>query len=588
LAVAIAWFMKRWGLFYSLGYWGAMIIGIDLGTTNSLVGIWSEQEVVLIPNALGQFLTPSVISLGDDGQLLVGRAARERLVSHADRTAAIFKRYMGTDRQIALGKKTYRAEELSAIILRSLKADAESYLGRPVTRAVITVPAYFNDAQRKATKAAGQLAGLEVEHLLTEPTAAALAYGFTGEGEENTILVIDLGGGTLDVSLLHSFEGIMEVKATAGDTWLGGEDFTDAIAAAFMADNGLSAGDAKRLLAGSLRRQAELAKRALGNAESVTIQILLDGKPIQWTITRDRFEQLCEPLMARVRTPLERAMRDARIAPDSISRIIFAGGASRMPMFRRMASRLFRQLPLSTIDPDEVVARGAAIRAGLLEGGVGLEEHVLTDVAPFTLGVEIANRTATGTALEGMFLPIIERNSVIPLSRSHILQTIADHQEILLLNIYQGESRFVRDNVFLGKISMSVPKGWAGDEKVDVRFTYDNSGLLEVDVTVLSTKMHKNLVIEGNPGLLSKDQIRVRLAELSRLKIHPRDEAVNAAALARAARLYEENLGDVRQAIAAALDAFLAALDAQRSDEVGQARAALTQLLDSIDSTVIF
>jgi len=565
-----------------------MIIGIDLGTTNSLVGVWSEQQATLIPNSLGHLLTPSVVSLSDDGQILVGLAARDRLVSHPDRTASVFKRYMGTDRQIPLGKKTYRAEELSAMVLRSLKADAEAHLGAPVTRAVITVPAYFNDAQRKATKTAGQLAGLQVEQLLTEPTAAALSYGFAGEGEENTILVIDLGGGTLDVSLLQSFEGIMEVKATAGDIWLGGEDFTDTIATAFFAESPVAGAKDNRGFLGALKRQAELAKRALGSAEGAELQVNFAGNPVRWSITRDRFEQLCEPLMVRVRAPLERAMRDARIAPDSISRIIFAGGASRMPMFRRRVSRLFRQLPLSSINPDEVVARGACVRAGLLEGGIGLEEHVLTDVSPFTLGVGITSRTQGGGLVEGVFLPIIERNSVIPLSRSHRLQTILHNQQKVMLKIYQGESRFVQDNVFLGQLNVTVPMGPAGEEKVDVRFTYDNSGLLEVDVMVLSTGTQEHLVIEGNPGLLSKEEVARRLADMARLKIHPRDEAANMAVIARASRVYEESLGDVREIVGRGLDAFVSALEGQRSEEIEQLRAALVSLLDSVDTTVLF
>jgi molecular chaperone HscC len=481
-----------------------------------------------------------------------------------------------------------RAEDLSALILRSLKADAEAFLGETVTQAVITVPAYFNDAQRKATKAAGQLAGLTVDHLLTEPTAAALAYGFTGGDEENTILVLDLGGGTLDVSLLHSFEGIMEVKATAGDIWLGGEDFTDILVAAFLRDNDIKSDMLAQSATGSLRRHAELAKRALSNTDSAAIDVNLNDKPFHWTIDRERFEQMSEPFMARVRSPLERAMRDARITPDNISRIIFAGGAARMPMFRRMVSRLFRQLPLSSIDPDEVVARGAAVRAGMLAGGVGLEEHVLTDVSPFTLGVGVSNRTAGGGVLEGLFLPIIERNSVVPVSRSHILQTLADNQQALRLRIYQGESRLVRDNALLGEISVTVPRGPAGQEQVDVRLTYDTSGLLEVDVTVLSTRLHDTLIIEGNPGVLSKEEISNRLKELSRLKIHPREDAANAALMARTLRVFEENLGEVRQAVAAKLDIFLAALETQRPAEIEQARGDLTRLLESVDSTPLF
>jgi molecular chaperone HscC len=559
-----------------------MIVGIDLGTTNSLVGVWSDQRPILIPNALGQVLTPSVVSLAEDGQVLVGQAARDRLITHPGRTASVFKRYMGTDRQIALGNRSYRAEELSALVLQSLKADAEAHLGEKVTQAVITVPAYFNDAQRKATKAAGQLAGLSVEHLLTEPTAAALAYGFTGAGAESTILVIDLGGGTLDVSILHSFEGIMEVKATAGDIWLGGEDFTEILVAAFKADMGKDIGGTLPF-EGLLRSQAEQAKRALGVAEAATLSVPQGGKALEWRISRERYEQMCEPLLAKIRMPLERAIRDSRIAPETLSRIIFAGGASRMPMFRRMISRLFRQLPLSTIDPDEVVGRGACVRAGLIAGGVGLEEHVLTDVAPFTLGVGISNKTPAGL-IEGLFLPLIERNSTIPTSRSHTLSTLFDNQERILVRIYQGESRFVRDNAYLGEITAPVPKGAAGREKIDVRFTYDDSGLLEVDVTVLSNGMRRNLVIEGNPGLLSNEERGKRLADFEALKIHPREESVNAAVAARALRVFEETIGDTRLIVTGALDAFLAALESQRGEEIEAARVALTALLDRIEA----
>ncbi|HEX2592799.1 MAG TPA: Hsp70 family protein, partial [Rhizomicrobium sp.] len=290
-----------------------MIVGIDLGTTNSLIGVWRDGDVTLIPNALGSLLTPSVVGVDDSGQIIVGQAARDRLVTHPGATASVFKRYMGTDKQIALGSKTYRAEELSSFVLRALKADAEAFLGEPVIEAIITVPAYFNDAQRKATKAAGQLAGLKVDRLLTEPTAAALAYGFTLDDDDMTTLVIDIGGGTLDVSLLHSFEGIMEVKATAGDIWLGGEDFTDAIARTFMDEAGKTAGippfSENLPVHGAIRRQAEVAKRALSDSEATTLEVNYDGKPVTWRLDRNRFESICEPLMARVRAPLERALR---------------------------------------------------------------------------------------------------------------------------------------------------------------------------------------------------------------------------------------------------------------------------------------
>lgn len=568
-----------------------MIIGIDLGTTNSLAGVWRDGQSVLIPNAHGGFLTPSVVSADEEGRIIVGQAARDRLVTHPQSTAAAFKRYMGTDRPIRVGARNYRAEELSALVLKSLKADAEAFLGEPVTEAVITVPAYFNDAQRKATKAAGQLAGLTVDRLLTEPTAAALAYGFTADEDDTTTLVIDLGGGTLDVSLLHSFEGIMEVKATAGDIWLGGEDFTDAIAATFLAEAGQSAGippfAANLPVHGAIRRQAEVAKRALSDAPEATLEVAYDGKTARWVLTRERFESIAEPLLARIRLPLERALRDARMPPEAISRIVFAGGAARMPMFRRLISRLFRQLPVQHINPDEVVARGAAVRAGLAAKSAGLEERVLTDVSPFTLGVEVVEQGPNNVRLEGLFLPIIERNTVIPASRSHLVYTVADNQTQVSVRIYQGESRMVRDNARLGELTVPVPPAPAGKEALDIRFSYDTSGLLEVDVTVVSRKSSQRLVIEGNPGVLSKEEIQRRLDALATLKIHPRDDAVNLAIVERAKRLYEENLGDMRERVAQALTTFLAVLERQNPGEIAELRGQMTSFLDSIDRSVL-
>jgi molecular chaperone HscC len=564
-----------------------MIVGIDLGTTNSLIGAWRDGAVTLIPNALGHLLTPSVVGGDDHGQIVVGQAARDRLVSHPGQTASAFKRYMGTDKPIAAAGRTFRAEELSSLILRSLKADAEAFLGRAVDEAVITVPAYFNDAQRKATKAAGQLAGLKVDRLLTEPTAAALAYGFVSDDDDQTVLVIDMGGGTLDVSLLHSFEGIMEVKATAGDIWLGGEDFTHAIAETFMAEAGKSAGMpplAENLpVHGALLRQAEVAKRALSDTDSVRLEVNYDGKPVAWPLDRDRLERICEPLLAKIRVPLERALRDARMSPEALSRIVFAGGATRMPMFRRLISRLFRQLPVMHINPDEVVARGATVRAGLAARSEGLEERVLTDVAPFTLGVEVSNKATGGIFLPGVFLPIIERNTIIPASRSHVLTTLQDNQTRVILRVYQGESRMVRDNVLLGEIPVGVPPGPAGKESIDVRFSYDTSGLLEVDATVLSIGRTDNVLIEGNPGVLSAKEIAERRAALSKLKLHPRDDAPNVAAVARAKRLFEESLGELRLHIGHELDLLLVALERQDPEQIAAARGRLNEFLDTID-----
>jgi molecular chaperone HscC len=566
-----------------------MIVGIDLGTTNSLVGIWRDGAVALIPNALGHLLTPSAVGLGQDGAILVGLAARERLVTHPGLSAAAFKRYMGTDRLIFVGEKGYRPEELSALVLRSLKADAETFLGAPVEEAVITVPAYFNDMQRKATKAAGELAGLRVDRLLTEPTAAALAYGLNAEENDELVLVVDLGGGTFDVSLLHRFEGVVEVRATAGDSWLGGEDFVDALVAAFMAGPGRAAGFRPVVdggpVVGALRRQAELAKRALSTQDTATISVVHEGKPVEWTLSRDQFDVISEPLLARLRAPMERALRDARVDPEELTRVILAGGASQMPAFRRLIARLFRRLPVYQVNPEEVVARGAAVRAGLAMRGAGLEEVVMTDVAPFTLGIETTVTLGNDVAgrLRGQFMPIIERNTIIPTSRSKTVCTVDDNQKIMALRVFQGESRLVKDNVPLGELKTHLPPGPAGKEEVDVRFTYDTSGLLEVEATIASTGRVETLVIEGNPGVLQPDEIAKRLVALAKLKVHPRDDMANRTLIARAERLFEERLGDTRAAVGRSLSVLTAAIERQQPDEIEDARKALSTLLDDID-----
>ncbi len=566
-----------------------MIVGIDLGTTNSLIGVWREGAVALVPNALGQFLTPSAVGVGDDGTVLVGLPARERAATYPTLTATVFKRYMGTDRELFLGRKGYRPEELSALVLRSLKADAEAFLGAPIEEAIITVPAYFNDLQRKATKAAGALAGLKVERLLTEPTAAALAYGLDAKDDDELVLVVDLGGGTFDVSLLHRFEGVIEVRATAGDSWLGGEDFVDAIVKAFVAGPGAAvaaeAGTAGSAANALLRRQAELAKRALSAHDSATVSLVHRGKPIEWALSRTDFETISEPLLARLRAPIERALRDARVEPDALARIILAGGASQMPAFRRLITRLFRRLPVYQINPEEVVGRGAAVRAGMAMRGQGLDEMVMTDVAPFTLGVEtsIKHGEGSGSRIDGQFLPIIERNTVIPVSRSEMVHTIEDNQRRMAIRVFQGELRLVKDNVRLGELNIALPPGAAGKEKVDIRFTYDTSGLLEVDVTTLSTGRTETLVIEGNPGVLQPDEIAKRLAALAKLKVHPRDDIANRTLIARAERLYEERLGNTRATIGEALGVFTVAVERQKPEEIERARKRLSDLLDEFD-----
>lgn len=564
-----------------------MIIGIDLGTTNSLAAFWQDGHAVMVPNALGHHLTPSVVGLDDNGDVLVGLAARERLITHPHLTAAVFKRYMGSNRTARLGDKQFRPEELSAFVLKSIKADAERMLGEAVTEAIITVPAYFSDAQRKATRIAGQLAGLKVERLVNEPTAAALAYGLHDAGSESRFLVFDLGGGTFDISILELFDGVMEVRASAGDNFLGGEDFSEAIIDAFIDKvgkaHGLTDKQASPTLYQSLRKQAEQVKRSLSGNDPLPFQITHGGENLSWQLDDAAFQKLAEPLLKRLREPIERALRDARLKAIDLDQIVLAGGATRMPLVRKLVAKLFGRLPAMNINPDEVVAMGAAVMAGLKARDVTLNEIVMTDVCPYTLGVEVSEQIGPGRFQPGFFLPIIERNSVVPISREQTVATISDKQSALHVAVFQGESRLVKDNIFLGEITIAVPPKPAGEVSVSIRFTYDVNGILEAEMTVAETGEKHRLVIEENPGVLSPDEIEARLKELARIKIHPREQLPNATLMARADRLFQQTLGEQRQWVAQETARFQAALETQNESLIEEARLSLKQTLDELD-----
>ena len=560
-----------------------MIIGIDLGTTNSLVAVWRDGKASIIPNALGQHLTPSCVGMDDDGTVLVGEAARARLQTHPHLTASLFKRYMGSERKTELGTQTFRPEELSSMVLRALKEDAEAFLGHPVTEAIITVPAYFSDAQRKATRVAGQLAGLKVERLLNEPTAAALAYGIQDTQRETKFLVFDLGGGTFDVSILELFDGVMEVRATAGDNFLGGEDFVSLIVDAFTQRSGLAkALDGQDLMGGyrqRLRDEAERVKRSLSDAPVENMVFSYRGQDYSWELSEEAMAQLCEPLMVRLRTPVERALRDATIKASELSAVVLAGGATRMPLVRKLASRMFGRFPLIHLDPDEAIALGAAVQAGLKMRDAALSEVVMTDVAPYSLGIGIARQVGPNDYEGGHFLPIIERNSTVPVSRVENITTIGDFQKELTVKVYQGEARRISDNIFLGTLTFPITPKKAGEISADVRFTYDVSGVLEAEITVLPSKEVHKLVITENAGVMTPAEIKQRLAELAELKIHPRERIENRTLVAQADRLYEQLLGQKREYLAQHVATFQSVLERQDLIDTRRARESLLQVM---------
>ena len=556
------------------------IVGIDLGTTNSACGILTEDGVTLIPNRLGELLTPSVVGLDDAGELVVGRTAKERLINHSDRTVAAFKRLMGTDHKVKLGRHLYSATELSALVLRSLKEDAEAHLGEAVTEAVISVPAYFNDNQRHATKLAGELAGLKVERLINEPTAAAVAYGLH-EKREGNFLILDMGGGTFDVSILEFFDGIMEVHASAGDNFLGGEDFVEAMIDSLLKEFDLEKTSLSPRQQQNLYMQLESVKRRIGQQASQTLELELGKEKVQWVATTEWFEKVATPLLLRAKRPIERAMRDADMPTQSIDEVVLVGGSTRMGLFRSMVGRMFGRLPSCHLDPDTVVAIGAAIQGGLKSRNAALDDIVLTDVCPYTLGTGIVNEDSPDQG--DYFLPIIDRNTVVPVSVVRQVCTASDNQTELRIDVYQGENRLVKKNVFLGELSVPVPKAPRGKEAVDIRYSYDMNGLLEVDVTVVSNQKVYNKLIEFTPGALNDKEKAAALEKLAALKFHPREDEVNRALIARGERLYESSLGPLRDAISRALGEFDRVLNGQNPAEIKKAQAGLQAFLDRFD-----
>jgi molecular chaperone HscC len=452
-----------------------------------------------------------------------------------------------------------------------------------VTEAVISVPAYFSDAQRKATRVAGELAGLKVEKLINEPTAAALAYGLHQKEGETSFLVFDLGGGTFDVSILELFDGVMEVRASAGDNFLGGEDFDQLLLEYFVTLHRNESGFPSTVaVKQSLRREAERVRKALGQDASAEFVLRHADREWRKTVTQDQLIELYAPLLDRLRAPIERALRDARIRVADLDEILLVGGTTRMPLIRKLAASLFGRFPSISLNPDEVVAHGAAIQAALKARDAALDEVVLTDVCPYTLGIEVS-RSMGKIQESGHYLPIIERNSVVPVSRVKTVNTLQDNQRQVLVRIFQGESRLVKDNIALGELDIAVPAHKAGEVELDVRFTYDSNGILEADVRIPMTGEAHTLVVENNPGVLTPAEIQERLKALEALKIHPREQQVNTHLAARLERLYQEYLGDARELVGMWASQFQQALETQDERQISEVRKRLAEQVDQFE-----
>jgi len=565
-----------------------MIIGIDLGTTNSLVAYYTKEGPQIIPNRLGRNLTPSVVSIDGD-QVYVGDVAKERMQLYPSDSASVFKRTMGTDTKYRLNGKLYRSEELSSFVLRSLKEDAEAFLGEAVTEAVISVPAYFNDARRKATKRAGELAGLKVERIISEPTAAAIAYGLYEMPDDAKILVFDLGGGTFDVSILELSAPILEVRAVAGDNYLGGEDFTDVLIDMWFAKKGKECGIEKDSLSEKamwhIRRQAELCKIGFCESNSSTMKCVIDEQEIECSFTLNEYETKCEDLLERIRIPVRKSLSDAKLRLNQIDKVVLVGGATKLPLIRHMVAKLFRSLPDTSINPDEAIACGAAIQAAMKERVDSIREVILTDVCPFTLSTEVSIELEDGRFESGHVCPIIERNTVIPASRTETLYPLKDNQNCLQINVLQGESRLANNNLLLGTLEIKLPKGKKDDNSVDVTYTYDVNSILEVMVRVNRTGEIIKQILKGQDVDMTDEEITARMEELAYLKIPPREQEKNKLLLVRGERLYEENFGEDRLVIEQHIRQFEMALNTRDNARIDSAREEFKEFLDDWESS---
>ena len=555
------------------------MIGIDLGTTNSLAVCYRDGKAEIIKNSLGDKYTPSVVSIDDNGEVLVGRIAKERLISHPDVTASEFKRIMGMRKEVRLGGKSFSPEELSSLVLRKIKEDAEAYLGEEVTEAVISVPAYFDDNCRNATKLAAQLSGLKVERLVNEPSAAALAYQASHDFEDGTYMVVDFGGGTLDVSIVDSFDCVMEILAVAGNNHLGGKDFNDAIADYFCKSNEIDKSTLSPDDAAIIYKLAEDCKMTLTSQPASIMIANIKDKQYSLALDNNKLIEISSEIFEKMAVPVRKALRDSRCSIDDIDDIILVGGSCKMPTVQAFIEKITGMKPCTDINPDTAIAVGAGIFAGIKDRNDKLKDIILTDICPFSLGTDVLDER-TG---EKVMSFIIERNSPLPTSREETYCAAAEGQHKALFNFYQGESRIPEKNLYLGQLEVDYPAAHKNEPTCRARMTYDINGILVVDITTIADNKHYSKVILSKSSNMTKADIDMCLKKMEKLKISPADKEENRLLIARAERIYEEALTDEREIIGMCLSGFISALKSQNNRLIREEYERLSNLLDRFD-----
>ena len=570
------------------------MIGIDLGTTNSLATYIDDNgEIRFVKNEYGNILIPSVVGIDENDDIIVGELAKERRMMNTGETASNFKRRIGTDAKIKVKNRTFDAQMLSSFVLKHLKENAEKQLNEKINRAIISVPAYFNDKQRRDTKMAAELAGLTVERLINEPTAAALSLGSNILNQNLKFIVLDLGGGTFDVTLLETFENIMDVISISGDTMLGGEDFTAKICEIFLKNIKLAITDLSRDERTKLYTKADRAKKLI-SLKDVEIELEIKGKNYKSEITQKDFREAVKPLLVKMKAAIDKALQDGNTDAREIEKVVLVGGAVKLGIIEEFTEKYFHKMRGEKIyfssenfiennklvsivaDPDTVVAYGVGIAVGMKERNKMFKERILTDVCPFTLGTELVGNR---------FAPIIPRNTTVPTSKSEYFYTIDDYQDKVNVGIYQGESLNIDDNLFLGNFLIDVPRNIAGKEAINVRFTYDINGILEVEATVVSTGLKKSkLIVNGD---LSEEEKNEKIKMLEEIKIQSENKNKDKLLLERANRIYAEIVNtEIRNHISGYLKNYQMVVATGDRIRIQKAKESFSQFLDKIDPEI--